>query len=442
MLKSISESGSIASTAVDGPRDNGLMIEYAPFGLEKVYDYEPGGHHPVHLGDVLHSRYKIIHKLGSGGYANVWLARDICSDVSKYAALKVIMAEGSTDECPELRVNKLVDCGLDTLETADYFCLPLDQFKVEGPNGTHLVFAYPVLGPRASRLISAAMSDHFEDSIRGICRQVTQAMADLHARGICHGDFRPANILARISNLDGLSEDEVMEAFGTPQRNKVLTISGEDHDLPSAPQYLVYPVDWDSVATNSTLMRLISGKACIVDWGETYDIASPPEELGLWALGCTLFEIRTGKKLFDTFDDDVDEHLCKIAMVLGKFPEPWWNEIWDQRDLYLKDDVDALDRVVEVRDAGAAAPSTLVVEAQEPRSIQDSVAGGLFYSHKYAPGGIHRDISQEEVETFSDLLSKLLQYRPEDRLSASQALQHPWFELSHNRSGAEAAAGT
>lgn len=27
--------------------DNGLMIEGPPFGLEKIYDYEPGGHHPL-----------------------------------------------------------------------------------------------------------------------------------------------------------------------------------------------------------------------------------------------------------------------------------------------------------------------------------------------------------------------------------------------------------
>lgn len=44
----------------DGPT-NGLQLEGAPFGLEHVYDYEPGGHHPVHLGDVFdNGRFRVI----------------------------------------------------------------------------------------------------------------------------------------------------------------------------------------------------------------------------------------------------------------------------------------------------------------------------------------------------------------------------------------------
>lgn len=39
--------------------------------------------------------------------------------------------------------------------------------------------------------------------------------------------------------------------------------------------------------------------------------------------GCILFGIRTVRKLFDTFDDDQDEYLSKMAMILGKLPEPW-----------------------------------------------------------------------------------------------------------------------
>jgi hypothetical protein len=48
---------------------NGLVLEDSPFGLEHIYDYEPGGHHPVHLGDCLgpDNRYRVIHKLGRGG---------------------------------------------------------------------------------------------------------------------------------------------------------------------------------------------------------------------------------------------------------------------------------------------------------------------------------------------------------------------------------------
>jgi serine/threonine-protein kinase SRPK3 len=32
---------------------NGLTVEGPPFELEKIYNYEPGGHHPAHLNDRL-----------------------------------------------------------------------------------------------------------------------------------------------------------------------------------------------------------------------------------------------------------------------------------------------------------------------------------------------------------------------------------------------------
>jgi hypothetical protein len=30
-------------------QSNGLHLEFVPFGLEQIRDYEPGGYHPVHL---------------------------------------------------------------------------------------------------------------------------------------------------------------------------------------------------------------------------------------------------------------------------------------------------------------------------------------------------------------------------------------------------------
>lgn len=39
--------------------------------------YRIGGYRPTHLGDIFKGgRYKIMQKLGWGGYSTVWLARD------------------------------------------------------------------------------------------------------------------------------------------------------------------------------------------------------------------------------------------------------------------------------------------------------------------------------------------------------------------------------
>lgn len=51
---------------------------YCDVDAEPLERYREGGYHPTHLGDLFkHGRYKIIHKLGWGAYATVWLAKDL-----------------------------------------------------------------------------------------------------------------------------------------------------------------------------------------------------------------------------------------------------------------------------------------------------------------------------------------------------------------------------
>jgi serine/threonine protein kinase len=176
---------------VDG-ESNGLHLELAPFGLEHIYDYELDGHHPVHLGDVYgnNGRYRVIHKLGSGGFATVWLCPDTeAKGATKYVALKILMAEISSDDCPELRVNQLKD-GFRQYANEDngavFICLPLEHFKIHGPNWDHISFVYPVLGSNVSLGLFCASVDPDND-LRSLGLQVTKAVKFLHSQGICHG---------------------------------------------------------------------------------------------------------------------------------------------------------------------------------------------------------------------------------------------------------------
>ena len=44
---------------------------------EGIKEYQVGGYHPVHLGEVLIGRYVIVQKLGWGQFSTVWLAKDM-----------------------------------------------------------------------------------------------------------------------------------------------------------------------------------------------------------------------------------------------------------------------------------------------------------------------------------------------------------------------------
>lgn len=187
----------------DLPPDNGLYLQLAPFRLEHLEDYESGGHHPVHLGDSpgVNGRYVVLHKLGHGGFANVWLCRDTRSQSTGYVALKILMAEISTKDCSELHHMKLGesrDAEEATSQSSEYICLPLDKFDIDGPNGTHYCFVYPVLGPKVSLGLYRGAEDS-DEVLRNMCLKVVQAIASLHGQGICHGGTFTAAFMDKTS---------------------------------------------------------------------------------------------------------------------------------------------------------------------------------------------------------------------------------------------------
>ncbi|KAM3481361.1 hypothetical protein MY5147_000752 [Beauveria neobassiana] len=56
---------------------------------EELTSYYYGGLHPVCLGDESKDgRYRVVHKIGRGGFSTVWLVRD--TQVNRWAALKIL----------------------------------------------------------------------------------------------------------------------------------------------------------------------------------------------------------------------------------------------------------------------------------------------------------------------------------------------------------------
>jgi serine/threonine protein kinase len=158
----------------------------------------------------------------------------------------------------------------------------------------------------------------------------------------------------------------------------------------------------------------------------------------IWPLGCTLFEIRTGRKLFSTFDDDDNEYLVVFVKVLGRLPEPWWSTTWEDRRRIYKDEANEQGLVVAALasepgngDQGKKEHTNIHPSiAAYARSLKDKIAPGLWYMSDCRPeGDHHREISQTEQNVFAELLRRLLEYKPEVRISAEDAINHEWFRL-------------
>lgn len=179
--------GAVCSTTMstNGYDAKRRLPVYNPISdVESLDDYIPGGYHPIMIGDVFRDRYRVVDKLGSGGFSTVWLARD--TKLSCYVAVKVGIVKSPRRETAILRdlaiplpVPPLASLGRSSIPIA------LDEFEVKGPNGTHPCYTMALA---QCDLRTASYSQLFSiDVARALCGGVALAVAYLHARGYAHG---------------------------------------------------------------------------------------------------------------------------------------------------------------------------------------------------------------------------------------------------------------
>jgi serine/threonine protein kinase len=248
--------------------------------------------------------YEILSPLGAGGMGEVYRAKD--SRLERMVALKVLPEEFFEDKERVARFEREAKL-LAALNHPNIAGI----FTFEEISGRHLLVMELVEGEGLDQKIAASRVP-LEESF-SIGRQIAEALEAAHEKGIVHRDLKPANIKVsadgRVKVLDfGLAK--FFEGDGT---------GGSSPGVTHSP----------TLTARATAAGVILGTAAYMSpeqaRGKTVD-----KRTDIWAFGCVLYEMLTGKRAFE--GETVSDTLAAVLMK-----EPDWAALPQQTPVRIKD---------------------------------------------------------------------------------------------------------
>ncbi|KAJ8277006.1 hypothetical protein GJAV_G00070360 [Gymnothorax javanicus] len=332
------------------------------------------GYYRVNIGEVLDKRYGVYGYTGQGVFSNVIRARDIAR-ANQEVAVKII------------RNNELMQkTGLKELEflkrlnDADpddkFHCLRLFRHFY---HKQHLCLVFEPLSMNLREVLKKYGKDvglHIK-AVRSYSQQLFLALKLLKRCNILHADIKPDNILVNESKTilklcDFGSASHIADCDITP--------------------YLV--------------SRFYRAPEIII--GKPYDYG-----IDMWSVGCTLYELYTGKILLS---GKTNNHMLKLAMdVKGKMPNKmirkgiFKDQHFDQNLNFLYIEVDKVTEREKVTVMSTINPT------------KDLLADMVGFQR------LPED-QRKKVNQLKDLLDQILMLDPAKRISINQALQHPFIQ--------------
>src|ERR1044072_8817179 len=150
------------------------------------------------------SHYRILQRLGGGGMGEVYLAEDL--RLHRQVALKMLRRGGDEDARNRLLREARVASTLNHPNIAVIY--EIDEMEVEDGRRSFIAMEY-VPGQTLSQFVRAHPLDVPEAV--ALVRQVAEALAEAHDRGVVHRDVKSSNVMVtesrRVKVLDfGLAQ--------------------------------------------------------------------------------------------------------------------------------------------------------------------------------------------------------------------------------------------
>lgn len=412
--------------------------------VEPLHQYRQGGLHPILVGEILGGRYGVFDKLGHGQSSTVWLCLDRKSRGFKWCAVKVLAAEVSTEDSNELRFARILR---QMHLKGSHLLPPFDHFWIEGPNGRHLCLVSDVVGPS---ITSVLVTDP-----RDILFQAAESLQFLHQHGMCHGNLQPANIRFRIPSHRRVNEAGIGNILGPPRRETVVTLNAEGTQR--GPTH-VYQSKAFPIAQTDDI------EIAVIDFSATFEVDDPPQfsrlplehmspgvaldreldpSMDVWALVTTIVLLRTDSPMFAGLDRETLVQDFELRM--GLMPNPYNVDhrvrIWEdqgQHGILALDPTQPVTMHIAhynfmIAQHGAAFPGRdpLSAHTAKPQSILTRRPG--IDDVNLPPHRHDFVLSEEEVESLSDLFRRSFRYHPAERLDLAGVMSHGYFEGRQSR---------
>ncbi|KAK5210227.1 serine threonine protein kinase CMGC group [Exophiala xenobiotica] len=372
---------------------------------QKVDDDD--GHYMVTANTQLTERYDIVKLLGQGTFGKVVEAFD--KKKKTKCAVKIIRSVQKYRDASRIELRVLSTLALND-KTNRNKCIHLrDSFDFRN----HICIVTDLLGQSVFDFLKGNGFVPFPSSqIQSFARQLFTSVAFLHDLNLIHTDLKPENILL------------VHNAYQTFTYNRT---------IPSSSHTTSRTARQRRVLLDSEIRLIDFGSATFDDEYHSSVVSTrhyrAPEiilQLGwsfpcdIWSIGCIIVEFFTGDALFQTHDNL--EHLAMMEVVCNGKIDP---------------------KVVkQVCSGGRGANSNsaskfftrgkLEYPSQETSKASRKYVKAMKHLHEFIPANTPFN------KQLLDLLRKIFVYDPKQRITAKEALKHPWFKETLIDDGTEA----